>query len=105
MFGYVFFINSLTSLYFKYDLSLGMFFYHILRTGYDKQLDFCNYFWFDYLKKAKDQPHDGEALYEWANLLLVGTDLVEKNESKAKELFGKAASLNYQPAKEKLAMF
>ncbi len=58
-----------------------------------------------FLEKAKDQPHDGEALYEWANLLYVGTKLVEKNELKAKEFYGKAASLNYQPAKEKLAMF
>ncbi|XMB72341.1 tetratricopeptide repeat protein [Mycoplasmatota bacterium WC30] len=56
------------------------------------------------IQEAIKRPSDGEALYEMANLLYEGHELIEKNELKAKEFYGKAAALNYQPAKEKLAM-
>jgi TPR repeat protein len=59
---------------------------------------------FEYLTKAVKRPADGESLYELANLYLEGTEFVEKDILKAKELFGKAAGLNYQPAKQKLTM-
>ena len=59
---------------------------------------------FEYLKEAVKRPADGESLYELANLYLEGTEFVEKDISKAKELFGKAAGLKYHPAKEKLTM-
>ena len=71
--------------------------YFILK---DKEPDYA----IEYLQEAIQKPHDGEALYEWANLLLEGNQYVEKNIAKAKEFYGKAASLNYAPAKEKLAM-
>ena len=58
----------------------------------------------EYLSDAIKKPMDGESLYEWANLLYVGHPLVEKNIQKAKEFYGKDSALNYQPAKEKLAM-
>lgn len=57
-----------------------------------------------YLEEAIKKPLDGESLYEWANLLYEGHPFVEKNIQKAKEFYGKASALNYQPAKEKLAM-
>ncbi len=59
----------------------------------------------DHLQEAIKRPHDGEGLFEWANLLYEGHELVPQNQATAKEFYGKSAALNYQPAKEKLAMF
>ena len=57
-----------------------------------------------YLEEAIKKPLDGESLFEYGNLLYEGHPFVEKNMQKAKEFYGKASALNYQPAKEKLAM-
>jgi len=56
------------------------------------------------IQEAIKRPSDGESLYVMGNLLYEGHELIEKNELKAKEFYGKAAGLNYQLAKEKLAM-
>jgi hypothetical protein len=59
---------------------------------------------FKYLEEAVKRPADGESLYELANLYLEGSEFVEKDILKAKELYGKAVGLKYHPAREKLTM-
>jgi TPR repeat protein len=71
--------------------------YFILKDSEPKQA-------LEYLEEAIKRPHDGESLFEYGNLLLEGNDFVKKDVFKAKEFYGKAASLNYAPAKEKLGM-
>ncbi len=58
----------------------------------------------DWLLKAVKNPQDGEELYELANLYMTGFGKISKDERKAYELYGKASSLGYQLAKEKLTM-
>lgn len=58
----------------------------------------------DYIKEAVKQPNDGEALFVMANIFLEGNPYIPKDMMKAKEFYGKAAGLNYVPAKEKLTM-
>ena len=58
---------------------------------------------FNYLQEAVKRPADGESLYELACLYLDGSEFIEKDVLKAKELFGKASGMKYLPAKEKLA--
>ncbi len=58
----------------------------------------------DYLVQACKRPMDGESLYEYANLLMIGHPLVKQDIAKAKEYYGKAAGLGFTKAKEKLAM-
>jgi len=59
---------------------------------------------FNYLKEACKHPVDGESFYVMAMLYMEGSEFTDKDDFKAKEYFGKAAALNYQPAKEKLGM-
>ncbi len=58
----------------------------------------------NYLMEAARHPVDGESLYELANLYWEGHPLVPKDQMKAKQLYGQASQLGYQPAKEKLGM-
>jgi TPR repeat protein len=69
--------------------------YHILKAKEPEAA-------FNYLKEAVKRPADGESLYELASLYLEGSKYTPKDIQKAKELFGKAAGLQYQKAKDKL---
>lgn len=71
--------------------------YHLLK---DKESEPA----INYLFEAAKHPTDGEALFELANLYWDGHPLVPQNQMKAKQLYGQASGLGYQPAKEKLGM-
>ncbi len=58
----------------------------------------------EYLMEAIKRPSDGESLFVMGNRYYEGDQFIEKDQFKAREFFGQAASLGYQPAKERLTM-